>query len=98
MTSFAPTIYLSEHVKYFSYGGGPKIAWRARKWEPWMHAIVGGAHIQPQTTGSRNGFDFMAGRGVGVRLLPHLSRRPGVPWAGGPPVRRGAKKAPAKPE
>src|SRR6266404_2856598 len=70
ITSFAPTIYLSEHVKYFSYGGGPKIAWRARKWEPWMHAIVGGAHIQPQTTGSRNGFDFMAGGGGDYRIFP----------------------------
>ncbi len=80
ITSFAPTIYLSEHVKYFSYGGGPKIAWRARKWEPWMHAIVGGAHIQPQTTGSRNGFDFMAGGGVDYRIFPHLSARVEVDW------------------
>jgi len=79
-TSFAPTIYQSEHVKYFSYGGGPKIAWRARKWEPWMHAIVGGAHIQPQATGSRNGFEFMAGGGVDYRIFPHLSARVEIDW------------------
>src|SRR5260370_1643089 len=80
MTSFAPTIYLSEHVKYFSYGGGPKIAWRARKWEPWMHAIVGGAHIQPQTTGSRNGFDFMAGGRAAYPPFPPPSRPLGRHW------------------
>jgi len=79
-TSFAPTIYQNEHVKYFSYGGGPKIAWRARKWEPWMHAIVGGAHIQPQATGSRNGFEFMAGGRADYRNFPHLLARVEVDW------------------
>jgi opacity protein-like surface antigen len=82
-TAFAPTIYLNEHVKYFSYGAGPKIAWRLRKWQPWAHTIVGGVHIQPQTAGnSRNGFGLQAGGGVDYRILPRLSVRVGVDWVG----------------
>ena len=81
ITAFAPTIYQNEHVKYFSYGAGPKISWRTRKWEPWMHAIVGGAHIQPQTAnGSRNGFGLQIGGGVDYRIFPHLSARVGIDW------------------
>ena len=81
ITAFAPTIYLNEHVKYFSYGAGPKIAWRARKWEPWAHAIIGGVHIQPQTAdNSRNGFGLQAGGGADYRIFPHLSARVGLDW------------------
>jgi hypothetical protein len=80
-TFFAPTIYQNEHVKYFSYGAGPKVAWRARKWEPWMHFIVGGAHVQPQTANnSRNGFELMAGGGTDYRIFPHLSARVEIDW------------------
>jgi len=83
ITAFAPTIYLNEHVKYFSYGAGPKIAWRRHKWEPWAHTIVGGVHIQPQTAdNSRNGFGVQAGGGVDYRILPRLSVRVGVDWVG----------------
>jgi opacity protein-like surface antigen len=80
-TSFAPTIFLNDHVKFLSYGGGPKIAWRARKWEPWAHAIGGGMHILPQTAGhSQNGFAFQIGGGVDYRFYPHLSVRAEVDW------------------
>ena len=81
ITAFAPTIYLNEHVKYFSYGAGPKIAWRARKWEPWAHTIVGGVHIQPQTANnSKNGFGLQVGGGADYRIFPHLSARVGLDW------------------
>jgi len=80
-TSFAPTIYQNEHVKYISYGAGPKIAWRARKWEPWAHAIAGGAHILPQTAGnSKNGFGLQVGGGADYRIFPHLSARLELDW------------------
>jgi len=83
ITAFAPTIYLNEHVKYLSYGAGPKIAWRRHKWEPWAHTIVGGVHIQPQTAGnSTSGFGLQAGGGVDYRILPNLSARVGVDWVG----------------
>src|SRR5438094_905593 len=40
----------TDHVKVVIYGGGPKVAWRQRRWEPWLHGIFGGAHLQPQTS------------------------------------------------
>jgi hypothetical protein len=43
-TGFAPQIFDREHVKLVVYGAGPKIAWREKKWEPWVHAIFGGSH------------------------------------------------------
>jgi len=74
--AFAPTIQDNEHVKLLVYGAGPKIAWRQRRWEPWMHAIVGGIHEQPQTAGnSKNAFAIEAGGGADYRWNPRLSSR-----------------------
>jgi opacity protein-like surface antigen len=79
-TSFAPTIN-HNHVKFVSYGGGPKIAWRSRQWEPWAHIIAGGMHILPQIAGhSQNGVAFQVGGGVDYRIYPHLSARVEVDW------------------
>jgi hypothetical protein len=79
-TSFAPTLYHS-NVKYVSYGGGPKIAMRSRKWEPWAHFIAGGMHILPQTAGhSQNGVALQVGGGVDYRIYPHLSARAEADW------------------
>jgi opacity protein-like surface antigen len=80
-TAFAPTIYQNEHVKYISYGGGPKIAWRARKWEPWAHTIIGGVHVLPKTANnSKNAFGVQVGGGVDYRIYPHLSARGELDW------------------
>jgi hypothetical protein len=80
-TAFAPTINQNQHIKYVSYGGGPKIAWRARKWEPWLHTIVGGAHILPQTAGfGQNGLALQVGGGTDYRIYPHLSARVELDW------------------
>jgi opacity protein-like surface antigen len=82
-TAFAPTIYQNEHVKYVSYGAGPKVAWRTRKWEPWVHTIVGGVHVLPQTAGfSKNGFGLQVGGGTDYRIYPHLSARLELDWVG----------------
>ena len=58
------------------YGGGPKFAWRQKRWEPWLHAIFGGAHEGPQAlvTG-RNSTSLQLGGGADYRLNPHLSIR-----------------------
>jgi hypothetical protein len=73
---FAPTILANEHVKIATYGAGPKIAWRQRKWEPWLHGIFGGAHEQPQIAGqSRNSYEIKAGGGADYRWNPRLSFR-----------------------
>ena len=75
-TSFAGTIYQSERVKYLGYGGGPKLAWRAQKFEPFIHGLAGGAHILPQTPlGSQNAAAFQVGGGAGYRFNPRLSTR-----------------------
>jgi hypothetical protein len=80
-TAFAPTIFQNENVKYFSYGAGPKVAWRARKLEPWAHVIAGGVHVLPQTAGnSQNGFGVQTGGGADYRIYPHLSARVEVDW------------------
>jgi opacity protein-like surface antigen len=74
--AFAPQIFVREHVKTLLYGAGPKIAWRQKKWEPWMHAIVGGAHEQPQTAaGGKNAFGIQVGGGADYRFNPRFSGR-----------------------
>ena len=80
-TGFAPEIYDREHVKLLVYGAGPKIAIREKKWEPWVHAIVGGAHEQPQTAGNtRNAFAAEAGGGADYRFNPRFSGRLEADW------------------
>ena len=68
--------FKNEHAKLAVYGGGPKIAWKRRQWEPWLHAILGGAHEQPQTAGnSRNSYSFQAGGGADYFWMPRVSFR-----------------------
>lgn len=74
--AFSPTTIGANHVKVLIYGGGPKVTWRQNRWEPWLHAILGGAHEQPQTAGgSRNSYAIEAGGGADYRWNPHLSFR-----------------------
>jgi opacity protein-like surface antigen len=81
-TGFAPTIFQNEHVKILTYGAGPKIAWRERRWEPWAHAILGGAHEQPQTAGhGKNAFDIELGGGADYRFNPRFSGRLEADWS-----------------
>jgi hypothetical protein len=81
-TGFAPTIFDNEHVKILTYGAGPKIAWREKRWEPWAHAIFGGAHEEPQTAGnSKNAFDIELGGGADYRFNPRFSGRLEADWS-----------------
>jgi hypothetical protein len=74
--AFASQIYANEHVKVLVYGAGPKVAWRQRRWEPWMHAIFGGSHELPKTaTNSKNAFAIETGGGGDYRWNPRLSFR-----------------------
>jgi len=73
---FAPTIFMNEHVKIATYGAGPKIAWRQRQWEPWLHGIFGGAHEQPAIADqSRRSYVIKAGGGADYRWNPRISFR-----------------------
>ncbi len=80
-TGFAPTIFANEHIKYLGYGAGPKYVLRHARLEPWVHAIIGGGHIQPNTAlGHKNAFDVQAGLGVDYQLFPRVAARIGVDW------------------
>jgi opacity protein-like surface antigen len=75
-STFAPEIFDNDRVKFVVYGAGPKIAWRQRRWEPWLHGLVGGIHEQPKTAGnSKNGFAAQMGGGADFRWLPRLAVR-----------------------
>jgi hypothetical protein len=81
VTGFAPTINVNEHVKYFGGGGGIRVGARRNRFEPWVHALVGGAHLQPQTAGnSRNGLSAQAGIGLDYRLHSRFSIRAETDW------------------
>jgi hypothetical protein len=77
-TGFAPEIYDREHVKYLGYGAGPRfsLGYHARRLEPWVHALIGGIHVIPQTgLGGKNAFELTAGGGVDFLWNPRVSTR-----------------------
>jgi hypothetical protein len=76
-SAFAPAVFESyEKVKYVGYGGGPKYYFMRDKFQPWVHAIVGGVHILPQTAlGSQNGFEVLVGGGLDYSLNPNWALR-----------------------
>ena len=81
VTGFAPAINVNEHVKYFGGGGGVRVGARRNRFEPWVHALVGGAHLQPQTAGnSRSAFSVQAGIGLDYRLHSRFSIRGETDW------------------
>ncbi len=77
-SAFAPTIYQNEHIKYLGYGAGPRfsLGHQHHYFEPWVHALVGGVHIIPQTALSgQNGFELTAGGGADYAFNPRISAR-----------------------
>ena len=71
---FAP----GETAKYVLLTGGGRIYWNRapKRWSPWAHALVGGAHVNPQVANSsKNGFAFQTGGGVDYFFNPRLSFR-----------------------
>ena len=75
--AFGGSVAGGHDAKIAVYGGGPKIAWRRERWEPWLHAIFGGAHEGPQVAAvtGRNSTSLEAGGGADYRWNPHLSFR-----------------------
>lgn len=61
-------------AKLVTYGGGPKVAYRHNsKFEPWGHAIFGGAHLFPQTSlGSTQAFEYELGGGFDFKIRPRV--------------------------
>ena len=67
-----------ETAKYVLLSGGGHISWNREphRWSPWLHALVGWTHVNPQTAaGSKNGFAVQAGGGLDYLLNPRLSLR-----------------------
>jgi opacity protein-like surface antigen len=65
-----------EHLVF--YGGGLRISARDRRVQPWVHALVGGAHVRlTQAIGPAafNGFAFEVGGGLDWRLSGHWALR-----------------------
>jgi hypothetical protein len=58
-------IFVDDRTKYAGFTGGPKIVIRRRRWEPWAHALLGMAHVNPQLAGaSKNGLAMQLGGGA----------------------------------
>jgi hypothetical protein len=75
--AFAPAVFQSfERVKYVGYGAGPRFTLSRAALQPWVHALVGGVHILPQTAlGSQNGFELLVGGGADYALNPDWALR-----------------------
>jgi hypothetical protein len=75
------TFNTPDHAKMFGGAGGIRIGGRRARWEPFAHALVGGAHLQPQTAdGSRTSIMALAGGGVDFRMHARLSLRGEADW------------------
>jgi hypothetical protein len=76
-SAFAPAVFQSfERVKYVGYGAGPRFTFSRAALQPWVHALVGGIHILPQTAlGSKNGFELLVGGGADYALNPDWALR-----------------------
>lgn len=82
ITAFGGQTFNSpNHAKLFGGAGGIRIGGRRARWEPFGHAEVGGAHLQPQTAdGSRTSIMALAGGGVDFRMHARLSLRGEADW------------------
>ena len=54
-------------AKYRFYGGGAALNGRIRRTRPFLHGLIGGLHMFPQTQFSNNSIAALAGCGVDVR-------------------------------
>jgi len=68
----------SEQARYVLLSGGGRLYWNRepKRFSPWVHALVGWAHVNPQVANaSKNGFALQVGGGVDYFLNPRLSLR-----------------------
>ena len=78
IAAFGSSVFSNERSQALLFTGGARIAWRdsRRRFEPWMHGLIGGLHMLPQTAvGSKTGFAVQAGGGVDYRLSGRASAR-----------------------
>jgi len=73
--AFGPHVFNNniDQTRYAGITGGPKILWRKEGWEPWAHALVGIAHVNPQLGGvSKNGVAIQMGGGMDFPVLDRM--------------------------
>jgi opacity protein-like surface antigen len=78
VSAFGGDIFSGERSKYVLYTGGGRIFSYSsqRRWEPWIHALVGGVHVNPQiANSSKNGFALQLGGGADWRYTSRVSLR-----------------------
>jgi Outer membrane protein beta-barrel domain len=74
-------IFVDDRTKYAGFTGGPKIVMRRRRWEPWAHALLGMAHVNPQLAGvGKNGVAMQLGGGVDYPAWQQISVRLEGDW------------------
>jgi hypothetical protein len=76
-SAFGSQSFDTADAKYMFYGGGVKLSAGNRKLQPFVHALIGGVHMFPQTAFSNNGFAMQLGVGAERRLVPRLWLRVG---------------------
>jgi hypothetical protein len=67
-SAFGSQSFSNAAAKYVFYGTGVKVSTGNRKVQPFVHALVGGVHMFPQTAYSNNGFAVQLGGGAERRL------------------------------
>jgi len=78
IAAFGSSVFGGDRSKALLFTGGARLAWRdsRRRFEPWMHGLIGGLHMLPQTAaGGKVGFAVQAGGGVDYRLSGRASAR-----------------------
>jgi opacity protein-like surface antigen len=76
VTGFSTGTINGFHAKLVGGLGGIHLGARRAHWEPWVHALVGGSHLQPQTAaGGRTALMALAGGGADLRKNARLSFR-----------------------
>jgi hypothetical protein len=79
--AFGGKIFVDDRTKYGGFTGGPKIVMRRGRWEPWAHALVGLAHVNPQLAGvGKNGVAVQVGGGADYTLRGNLAVRMEGDW------------------
>jgi hypothetical protein len=79
--AFGGTIFVDDRTKYGGFTGGPKIVIQRRRWEPWVHALAGMAHVNPQLArAGKNGVAVQVGGGADYTLRGPLAVRMEGDW------------------
>jgi len=80
VATFGSKVFGADRSKGLLYTGGARLAWRGnrRPYEPWMHALIGGLRVLPQTAaGGKNSFAVQVGGGMDYRLSGRAAVRVG---------------------